>query len=180
MLSILVGRKDITVSETSGFIARVRNTIVKEGDKYVCLQDSQPFQKYDDVEIILTKRFFNQRLLLTDELKAAILLFMEKYHAQEDLSVDCYTFATIVRGMKRHKMPFMLSYWNIKRLWIHPSPGSVVFLVKGTNQFRHAAINIGSGLYISVWGAGGDLTVASLKSMKKDFDADRVVIATPR
>lgn len=179
MLTILVGRKDITVSETSGFIARVRNTIVKEGDEYVCLQDSQPFQKYNDVEIILMKKFFDQRLRIPDELKAAILLFMDKYHAQEDLSVDCYAFATIVKGMERHKMPFMLSYWNIKRLWGHPSPGSVVFLVKGKDQFRHAAIYIGSGLYISAWGAGGDLAVASLKSMKKDFGADRVELATP-
>jgi cell wall-associated NlpC family hydrolase len=74
----------------------------------------------------------------------------------------------------------MFDHWLTKRLWYRPKYGSVVFLIKGEHNFRHAAIYIGRGLYISVWGAGGDLEIASLKSMKKDFEANRVEIATPR
>lgn len=180
MLTILVSRNDITVIETTGFAAQVRNTIVKEGDKYVSLQDSQPFQEYDDIEMVLMGRFFDRKLRLTTELKMAIKRFMREYHAQQNIEVDCYAFANTLKGIKPHKVHNMLRYWNIKRLWWRPKPGSVIFLVKGKKHFRHAAIYIGRGLYISTWGAGGDLEIASLKSMKRDFGANRVELATPR
>ena len=180
MLTIFVSQKDITISDVNGFIARVRNTIVKEGDRYINLQDSKPFQEYEDVEIVLMGRFFKWRLCLTEELKAAVKLFMSKYHAQQNLEVDCYAFATMVKRVEFHKAHSMFNYWLTKRLWHRPRYGSIVFLIKSEHNFRHAAIYIGRGLYISVWGAGGDLEIASLKSMKKDFEADRVEIATPR
>lgn len=179
MLTILVSQKDITVSDVTDFIARVRNTIVKEGDKYTNLQDLKPFQEYEDVEAVLIGRFFKWRLCLTDDVKAGIKLFMKKYHAQQNLNIDCYAFANLVKNVEAHKTPSMFLHWRIKRLWGRPKLGSVIFLVKSKNQFRHAAIYVGRGLYISVWGAGGDLEIASLKSMKKDFEADRVELAVP-
>jgi hypothetical protein len=180
MLTIAVSQKDFPVVDVTGFVARVRNAIVKEGDNYVSLQNSQPFKEYKDVKIILMSRFFSWRLSLTDELKEAIKLFMKKYHAQQNLSVDCYAFANMVKGVEEHKVTSMLLYWRTRRLWFRPKPGSVIFLIKGKNQFRHAAVYIGRGLYISAWGAGGDLEIASLKSMKIDFVATRVELAIPR
>jgi cell wall-associated NlpC family hydrolase len=59
--------------------------------------------------------------------------------------------------------------------------GDIVFLLKSKeNDFRHAALYVGHGLYISVYGAGGDLEFSTLKDMLRDFDAEHVVTATPR
>lgn len=180
MLTIFVGRKDIPLSDVTGFTARVRTAVVKEEGKYVSLQDSQPFQEYDDIEIALTGRLITWRLHLTSELKEAIKLFMRTHHAQQNLEVDCYAFANLVKGVVPHDKAHLLRFWRVKKLLGKPTLGSVVFFVKGQNHFRHAAVYIGRGLCISVWGAGGDLEIASLRSMKKDFDADRIEIAVPR
>lgn len=58
--------------------------------------------------------------------------------------------------------------------------GEVYFFTSGENHFHHAAIYIGAGLFISIYGAGGDLEVSSLKDMRRDYRAKHVLVAKPR
>lgn len=54
------------------------------------------------------------------------------------------------------------------------------FLQEQFERFHHAAIYIGCGLCISVYGAGGDLEIATLQDMKRSFKTNQVVVATPK
>jgi len=59
--------------------------------------------------------------------------------------------------------------------------GDVVFLLSEKRQrFHHAAVYIGLGLYLSIYGGGGYLEAATLKDMKRDYKASDVLLVTPR
>lgn len=180
MLTIYVSPRNIQITTVDGSEMSVRGTFVRGESGSVSLQDWEPQPKLEGVEIVLIKRFFNKKLRLPQDLLQAMVVFLQSYHAQQDISIDCYAFANLVKGVEPHKVHFMLKYWETKPLPWRVPVGSVVFLQSGENRFHHAAIYIGSGLYISVWGAGGDLEIATLKSMKKDFAAERAVLAQPQ
>lgn len=180
MLTIYISPRNIQITTVDGSEMSVRGTFVCGESSYISLQDWEPQPELEDVEIILIKRFFAKKLRLPQDLLQAMIVFLQSYHAQQNISVDCYAFANMVKGIESHKVHFMLKYWETKPLPWYVPVGSVVFLKSGENHFHHAAIYIGSGLYISVWGAGGDLEIATLKSMKKDYGAEQVVLAQPR
>lgn len=167
----------ITVDQSIMF---VKTVLVKNEGHFIQLQDWKPPSDLIEVEMILVRHFSQKKLLLPRGVNEAILYFFHNYHAKQDLSFDCYAFANLVKGVTAHKVPYMLSHWKTRpKPWFIPV-GSVVFLESGLNQFHHAAIYIGRGLYLSVWGAGGDLEVATLNSMKRDYGAERVMLAEPQ
>jgi cell wall-associated NlpC family hydrolase len=64
-----------------------------------------------------------------------------------------------------------------------PQPGDVVFLLshaKHPTEFHHAAVYIGHDLYLSVYGLGGDLNVATLEDMAKAYKAKLMINVTSR
>ena len=168
------------VTTVDGSEMTVKMVLVREAGSFICLQDLESPPDLEDVEIVLLRRFFSKKFQLPHDVKAAILNFLRCYHAKQDIEFDCYAFANMVKGIEVHKVPYLLKYWKTKPLPWRLSTGSVVFLQSGANHFHHAAIYIGFGLYISVWGAGGDLEVATLKSMKRDYGAEEVVLAQPK
>jgi hypothetical protein len=149
-------------------------------DGFISLQDWEPSSDLEDVEIVLAKRFFCWKFQLPTDLKEAMLDFLRHYHTKQNLEFDCYAFVNLVKGVEVHKVPYTLKYWDTKPLPWRLSMGSVVFFQSGESHFHHAAVYIGFGLYVSVWGAGGDLEVATLRSMKRGFCAQRVVLAQPK
>jgi len=179
MVTIYVSPREVPVTTIDGAHMTVKRVLVREADGFICLQDWEPSTELHDVEIVLARRFYPKRFQLPHNVKEAILHFLKSYHAKQDIAFDCYAFANLVKGVEVHKVPYMMKYWNRRPLpWFLPV-GSVVFFESGQYQFHHAAIYLGYGLYISVWGAGGDLEVATLKSMKRDYGAERVVLAQP-
>jgi hypothetical protein len=158
----------------------VRTVFVRETGGFVSLQDFEPPSDLADLELVLVRRFFPKKMRVPTEVKAAMLNFLRRYHAKQDITFDCYAFANLVKGMDTHKVPYMFKYWETCALPWRLRSGSVVFFLSGENHFHHAAVYLGSGLYISVWGAGGDLEIATLKSMKRDFGAERAVLAIPK
>ncbi len=179
MKTIYVSPRNVQITTVDGCQMSVKLVLVREAGGFISLQDWKPPSELDDVEIVLVKRPCFKRLRLPHDVKQAILHFLQRYHAKQDISFDCYAFANLVKGVKVHKVPFMLKYWNKRpKPWFIPV-GSVVFFESGENRFHHTAVYIGYGLYISVWGAGGDLEVATLKSMKRDYGAERVMFAEP-
>lgn len=179
MVTIYVSPREVSIITTDGYKMFVKLVLVKEAGNFIYLQDWEPPTEVGEVKLIWARRFYPKRLQLPPEVQQAIRFFLKQYHAKQDTSFDCYAFANLTKGVDVHEVPYMVKYWNRKPLpWFLPI-GSVVFFESGVDQFHHAAIYIGHGLYLSVWGAGGDLEVATLKSMKRDYGAERVVLAEP-
>ncbi len=179
MVNIIVSRHEVPIITMDGRRMFVKLVLVHEADDFIHLQDWEPSKNQEEVNLILIRRFSQKRLDLPDEIQQSISFFLQNYHAKQDTSFDCYAFVNLTKGVETHTAPQMLKYWKRRPLpWLLPI-GSVVFLESGDNQFHHAAVYLGHGLCISVWGAGGDLEVATLKAMKRDYGAESVVLAEP-
>ncbi len=180
MRTIYVSPRDTPIITADRCLMTVKKVTVCEANCFISLQDWKPPSELGDIEVVLARKFYSRKIQLPYNVKQAILYFLRHYHAKSNMSFDCYAFANLVKGVKNHKVRYMLKYWNRKTKPCFMKAGSVIFLESGENRFLHAAVYIGYGLYISVWGAGGDLEVATLKSMERDFYAERIVFAVPK
>lgn len=181
MLEIVIGpNKEGLISRHIGEM-RVFTTLVESDGKYTSLQSLPLFRGLEEVRLTLFRRilpikglglFQARRLTLPLELQKAIIQFLETYHAQENMSFDCYAFANLVAGQPSHQCRFLRKFWWTRPLEKSLRVGSVVFLLDvAEDMFKHAAIYIGYNRYISVYGAGGDLEVSTLPDMMRDFRA---------
>lgn len=183
MLKIIVfpSREKIITADRK--IMQVYPLFTEKGER---LQDRTDFAGIQDVEISVLRWFWPFRALklnITSEVKKGIVEFLYRYHARQNLSFDCYSFVRLVYDVDRkHRTKFMTRFWKISTYrWWRRKIGDVVFLIDfESNYFHHAAIYIGFGLFLSVYGAGGDLEVATLKDMMRDYGARAVVSAVPR
>jgi hypothetical protein len=124
---------------------------------------------------------FRRKIPLNDRLRAGISRYIAHYQGKGQLDIDCYAFANLVYGLPVHTCSELLRYWELRPLWFRPRRGQVAFLLRPSESgFRHAAIYLGNGFYISVFGAGGDLEITQMKYMFKDFDAEKAFVAWPR
>lgn len=180
MLTLFVDPKKIVVQTVDGVRLSVYPIRIFRGPDPEFLNDCTNLSEVKDMRIFLRrwKRFW--KLRIHPDTKKAVVKFLNHYHTKQDITFDCYAFANLVRGISAHSVAYANKYWSmqIKRRWSRV--GDVIFL-QGTadNYFRHAAVYIGWGLYISVYGAGGDLEIATLSDMQREFEADFVVVATP-
>lgn len=134
-----------------------------------------------EVEIILKRGIFWKRLPLTREIQEGILEFLGDYSARSDWIFDCYAFVNMVNNVPPHKTEHLLGFWEITPLAGAPTSGQTVFLLtEETSSFHHAAMYLGYGFYVSVYGYGGNLEISTLNDMRRDFGAKDVVTATPR
>ena len=179
MLTIYVSPRDQKIVTVDGCAMTVKATWVRGARGLVSLQDLEVPADLDDVEFVYTRRFFPKKLHMPEEVKSAILGFLNTYHRKQDTSFDCYAFVNLVKGVETHKVPYMLQYWELRALPWRVRSGTVVFLLSGNDHFHHAAVCLGSGFYLSVWGAGGDLEIATLEGMMRDYHAEYVAVATP-
>lgn len=178
MLTIYVGPRYQDLLTADEHQVTVKEIVVREKRDFIDLQDYEPSRELRDVEIVLRNGLYGRRLSLPPELKDAIVHFLRKYHAKQNTSFDCYAFVNMVKGVEAHKVYCMHGFWKVTPKPRHVPVGSVIFLCSETH-FYHAAVYIGFGLYISVYGAGGDLEVATLKDMKRDSRATMVYFAQP-
>ncbi len=182
MLTIKTGSLKQFIVDVNGLRFNVYQVIVcDENGKIQHLQDCTNFVALKEIEIISRRWCLTRKLNISLSIKQGIVKFLNCYHAQQKLFFDCYSFVNMVYGVKQHKKKFLKDFWNIKPYRWRSKVGDVIFLVnKKENYFYHAAIYIGFGLYISAYGAGGDLEISTLKDMRKDFGAERVLKATLR
>ena len=133
-----------------------------------------------DVKVSIRWWIFRHQLNLPQELMDGIVEFLREYSTRGE-EFDCYAFVNLVYDIRPHWTRYLLKYWNTSPLSGEPQVGQVVFLMtEEKNMFHHAAIYLGLGFYISVYGAGGGLEIASLEDMKRDYGAADIVLATPR
>ncbi len=180
MLSIYVSKKDSRLIAADRSEHEVRFSYVLKDGGLVFLQDIEPDSSFADVTVKLCKRLYNQEISLSQEIKESIIHFMQRYHAKSDLSFDCYDFVCKYKAVEKHEKLHLLDHWNISRLPMILPVGSVVFLIDpDPAYFHHAAIYIGKRIFLSVYGAGGDLEFSTLKSMRRSFKTKTAVLASP-
>lgn len=184
MLTLLIGSKKVTVRGEVGSSFDVLPVVYENDGKLYQLRMSTELPVLDGVEILLMvwHNYFI-RLSVPTLLQTAILNFMLFKHVVKDDCFDCYSFACEVGRVPEHDKKFWGDYWELKPLLL-PKVGDIVFFISQINKryfnFYHAAVYIGFGRYLSVWGAGGQFEVATRSDMKRDYGAQKVYLATPR
>jgi len=172
MLTIFVGWRKQFIGTEDEKTMKVYPLLVKANGKYQYLND-QEFSDVADVELIVTRwfiPFLGVRIRLTSKLKKGIITFLNEYHAKQYIDFDCYSFAELVENVNQEKLPESRStLWQPRHRVLRRKVGDIIFMRNHKEKNFHAAIYIGLGLYLSVYGAGGDLEVATLRDMKRDF-----------
>jgi hypothetical protein len=179
MITIYVRHETVPIISVDGRRMTVKCMWVADAGNQVALPKWEPSSPINQVSMVLQKRFRPVPLPIPPQVSNAIVHFLQKYHARQNVSFDCYAFSNLVAGVTPHQVTHMLRFWKRRPLPFRLPIGSVVFFESGIDGFHHAAVYIGHHLYLSVWGAGGDLEVATLRSMKRDFGASRIVLGEP-
>lgn len=187
MLTILIGPGTECMATTDGRRMTVYSLLAEEYGECMGLHERTDFSEVTEVQMCLLRWPLTGHkawIKLTPVLQTGVLKFLREYHARGDIRFDCYSFARYVYGVDLgHRQRVWPDFWNTRPILQLRcrQVGDVVFLVRSESQtFCHAAIYIGRGLYISVYGGGGDLEVATLRSMLHDFHANTVLSVVPR
>lgn len=176
-----IGYRKISMLTEDGQIMPVREMLTQQMGEIKSVRAFTDFDSLDTVEFVFKLGPFKKRLAIGADVQKAVITHLKLYHTKRDMTFDCYAFANLVRSVPSHPVKYMRAYWDTKVLSRKPKDGEVVFLVNMEDtSFYHAAIYLGMGLYISVWGGGGDIEVATLRDMKIGFNAKKVFLATPR
>jgi hypothetical protein len=184
MLKMVVGPNKQHIQDASGQISRVYPLLISTRYGPCHLEGCGELPEVRGVEIRVKRwylPFFRRKVHAPSHIKAAIAVFLNRYHLVPAPDFDCYAFACLAYSIDPQTKAELRNYWDIHPMRFWPKVGTVVFLLskeKTGTRFRHAAIYLGMGLYISVWGAGGHLEIATLRDMKKDFRATEVLFAT--
>lgn len=149
---------------------------IKQGNKHVVLGEAGDIGQVDAVELMRVAQMTKglpwkwQRLDLPEDVERAVVYFLNNHHERQDMAFDCYAFANLVCGVPQHDKRFARQHWNLDPVRVLPTAGETIFLMgKEEGSFFHAAVYIGHRLYLSVYGAGGELVVSSLQDMLEDF-----------
>jgi hypothetical protein len=157
--------------------------IKRKGSPSVPLNDCTDLTDTREVKLYAESRcsFFQNSLLnIPAFVHAGIIYFFTHHHAKEHILFDCYAFVNHVRDIKQHHKDQLYLFWKLGSLPWRLRPGDIVFFMSDfARKFHHAAIYIGKGLYLSIYGAGGDLEVSTLRDIKRDFEAEQAFLATP-
>lgn len=183
MSSILIAPLRVEIQTTDGAHFLVRHAFFEENDGSLrSLHDGKPFPPMDHVEIcLLAKKRHGRRSLPVPPHVSRVVAHFLSHQQGIDHEEDCYDFMGKVAGMPAHDKKLLLRYWREKRFLLWRRPGDVVFFIdRHRSHFMHAALYIGRGLYLSVYGKNGDLEFASLSDMKEGFSAREIITVIPR
>ena len=182
MLTIFVSLKKQKIITDDGSRMKVRRAYVRHAKKLGFLQEQEVFKDLSGVRIVVKEWFKLKRLPKHEKLEKGIIKFLQEYHAKQNIKFDCYAFANLVHGVEAHPCCYLHKFWDTRTYEGQIEVGDTVFLVtpgKEMSDFHHAALYVGRGLYVSVYGAGGDLEISTLLDMKKSYKAKQVLLGVP-
>ena len=183
---IYVGDDDLFIQTVDGTQMTVKPLFVEHNDTLVPLRDCEGITGVNDISFILLSQDKEQVLRLPKRLRISIAWFLEQYHAKVNMDYMCFDFGYhVAYGKDKAVSEFDDGDWDC-RAFNPKQPlkqGNILMLhqgrMDGITSFVHAAVYLGKGLFISIYGAGGNLEVSTLEAMKRDFDAHQVVRAIP-
>jgi len=188
MLTITIGPKKGVVITADRRYVKIFPAFIEQQGETVRLNDYARSGEIDHVEILLVQEnkpsSTKQRLELAQGHEKGIVHFLNRYQCEQNMSFDCYAFATMINDLPQHAKLHALTHWNFEPIRSLPKAGQTIFLMSAFDDenmiFAHAAVYLGSDLFISVYGAGGQLEFSTLRDMIRDFRANDVLLATPR
>lgn len=187
MLTIYVPRTkmEITVEDKNKKIKVYPMLVYKKEDELGQLQDQEckSFADVKDVQILVQKWYFPTTKFLDLELpttlKQGIIKTLKLYNGMGNKDFCCFSFVCLVGGVEQENTA--TNTWDFHNYhWWDRKVGDTVFLLNEKPDGAHTALYIGHGLYISVYGKGGDLEIATLRDMKKTWSTKKVLVGTPR
>ncbi|NTV44505.1 MAG: C40 family peptidase [Candidatus Yonathbacteria bacterium] len=181
MLTIFVYPTRERIITAEGHTMTVRPVHIVHKGVEQSLRDCLDIGVIDDVELIFVWKGEERPFEITPHLRKHIAHVLSTHHAKPDMSFGCYAFVNMVAGLPQHTTIDMFEHWDAHG-FSRPHIGDFVFFLDTKKRlFRHAAIYIGYGLYISIYGAGGVFEVSSFKDMRRDFDIKvrDIIIAKP-
>lgn len=183
MLSIILDRKPVTLHTADGSLMPVRRAYLRHRGAYYLLQKFPACSAPPRVRFVVRRWNKYRRLPRIERLERAVSEFLHRKQDMLDIKWDCYRFVCAMHGLPTHSQLYLSQHWKLLAPGA-PQPGDVVFLLteaaEGRSFFHHAAVYVGDGFYLSVWGAGGHLEAATLGDMRKGFKAAQVMRAIPR
>lgn len=184
---VIYRRRTIRVITEDGTASDVRLAVVAHNGSFAELDDVASFHDVGEVEVYLRLRWGSlvRRFNLPASVLKGVAIYLEQYHQQGHMFFDCYAFANLVAGVEPHPCSEAYAFWVMTRRkkGLRRRAGDTIFLVEDTSEgrrFKHAAVYIGSGLYVSVYGAWGVLRFSTLRHMQESFGGNRILYATPR
>lgn len=179
MLMIVVSRRKQPVYTADGSRGRVRMAFIRKNKKLKILQEQEDYQGVTSVRFVSKTWWRVKRLSRHEGLEWAVAEVLRRHHAKSHEWFDCYSFACLVHRVPENKKQLSKKWVVVDRK--APKVGDVIFFLdKRGDRFRHAAVYLADGIYVSVWGAGGDLEFGTLEDMRKTYKDDVIVSVTTR
>ena len=178
---IEVGYEPTRLITVDGLCTTARKAVVRGPGKAKVLRDLPLIPDVASVGFVFRIGPFTRKIRLSDGLTRALLTHLRQYQATSTIDFDCYAFVSLANSLPCHSQRYLRAFWDIRPLERRLRHGeTVLLLTEESGFFHHAAIYLGMGLFISVWGAGGDIEVATLKDMRESFCAQDVRLAVPK
>lgn len=186
MLSVVIGCKPQVIIDVTGLRFRTYPLFCRRDGGLQYLNACESLGDVGAVEFwLMRRRWWRTEIFplpLPQNLESAIKTFLAQYHAKQDISFDCYSFASLVNGVALDDKRYLSRRFRCEpREAGNIAPGETVFLFGGIGcHFKHAAVYLGEDRFLSVWGGGGDLEVASFEQMRIGFNTTKAYAAFPR
>ncbi len=165
----------------------------RRGYKIVDFYSLRNLKNTKDVEVWLQNNKKFRKMKLPGNVLEAISKYISLQSNDENYNIDCFAFCCLAAGLQiparnedNRRTEGDFDRWELETSdWI--SPGDVYFLYhrkreEGKNHyaFRHAAIYLDNGLFVSVYGAYGELVFSTMEDMERDFDANLTFRVRPK
>lgn len=179
MSTIIITPRRVKIADSEGRSFIVRYLALVQAGTRKSLHDGRSFADIEPLEFRLAAWWWSNRLPVPHRVLKATEQFLIKHQGQ-DHSLDCYDFACMANDIPMHDKKWLFAFWN-ERSASRRKPGDTVMLIdKEHHMFHHAAVYLGRGLYLSVYGHCGDLEVSTLEDMRRSFNGKDVITVIPR
>lgn len=187
-LTVFIGDWPAGILTAEGIEMTVRPMFVEVGEELHELREVTFSRPVSMVRLMLLEEQETRALDIPHRVLRAMAAFLTTHHAQVHMDYMCFDFTheTAFGGSRPRGRSTDGDYdlQNISPAGWTFRPGDIVMLHRGRDGNKtphaHAAVYIGRNLFLSVYGAGGDLEVSTLADMQRDFQTPFVALAKPR
>gem|GEM_PF-5421638 len=146
--------------------------------KPVLLADYSVEKHLSEVELWVSVGDTSIKLNMTRKVEAAVLHFLKKHHRIFTSQFGCYELVRTIHSLPKHNRRNVSDYWTpVDR---KPTNGDVIFLLNRGGYFLHAAVSMGNGLYLSIFGIESYLALTTMEQMENAWQPEVVVTVVPR
>jgi len=115
-----------------------------------------------------------------DLVQMALRKYFVGFHDDENRGYDCRAFVCDVLNVEYHMISDMHNHIMFERTFdISRSQSQIIYHMKN-GIFQHASVVLSEDLLLSVWGAGGHLTVTDVERTQRAFPGTEMFLVKKR